>query len=102
MVTPEGLFRVIEVTSFLPGRIIPADWVMESAGGELPFFFLPSNWDDENYWGSWFNHRLPEEKRFPLCFSTGFATAGEALTAASEWERTIEERANRDHEMRLI
>jgi len=93
MLTPQRLFIVVEVTSFLPGRKIPADWVKESQDGEKPYFFIPSNWNEENCWdGTWINYGLPAEKRFPICYSIGFETAEKALIEATRWEATIKER----------
>ena len=91
MKTKNGLFLIFDITEYLPGRPIPPDYLKAAEEGG-PFFFMPSNWTEENDWQT-FSGRF---RRFPMLYSPGYQTAEEALAAAEGWESTKDEREQRD------
>lgn len=82
MKTPQGLYYIIDITEFLPGRHIPSDWCEEANKGG-PFFFLPSNCTEETQWGG---SRISLFTKFPMLYSVGSPTAEAALEEATRWE----------------
>lgn len=89
MVTKRGFYRVFDVSdpSFLPGQLIPGDFVpMPTNGGT--WFFMPSDWEGPDWGGSYF----ASLRKFPMAYSLGFGTADAALEAAQEWENDKERR----------
>jgi hypothetical protein len=96
MVTPKGKYAIFDITLFLPGRTIPSDFCKE-AEERGPYFFQPSHWTQENYWGGSNIAYLATRKGFlpwPMMYSTGFPTAEAALEAATEWENGEADRAS--------
>lgn len=88
MLTESGLHRVIDITSFLPGRTIPFDFCKAAnAPDGGPWFFQPVWWSEENAWG-----RGSTLFGFPHQYSPGYPTPEAALLAADEWERLLKKR----------
>ena len=81
MNTKSGRHTIFDITEFLPGRPIPKDFLDASTDG--PFFFQPSWWSEENDWGGL---NAAFFRKFPFCYSPGFATPEDALAAAEDWE----------------
>jgi hypothetical protein len=77
ILTPSGKHRIIDITSFLPGRPIPSDYLVE-AGDSKIYFFIPSDWNEDNHWGS----RIGRWRKFPMLYSTGFEYATDAMSEA--------------------
>lgn len=92
MKTPSGKYRIIDITEFLPGRKIPAEWCDE-ANKNGSFFFLPSNWTEETQWGG---INLTRFTKFPMMYSPGFPSPETALEAAIVWEAGEADRAVRE------
>lgn len=83
MLTKRKVFRIFDITEFLPGRPIPAEFEEESQSGGT-FFFQPAWWCEEEGWGSF----LGQRRGFPMIYSPAYPTAEAALEAANEWEST--------------
>jgi hypothetical protein len=67
--------------AFFPGRLLPRDWTAMGAGDEGgAWFFLPES--DLREPGTY----IAIHRQFPFCYSPGFATAGEACSAAQSWQ----------------
>lgn len=90
--TPQGKYVILDITEFLPGRKIPESFC-EEAEKNGPFFFQPSDWTLENYWGgNAVAYIIGQEKCWPMIYSIGFPTVEAALEAASRWEAEQPER----------
>lgn len=88
MKTKSGGHVVFDITSFLPGRLIPEDYFPPRGICNGPWYFMPSDWEAPDWGGVWVAHH----RQFPMCYSPGFETEEEALSAAEEWEKTKAER----------
>ena len=75
-------YCICDATSpdFFPGRKLPSDWVRDLENG--PWCFFPLNFLDEPYYGGSF---LEEYRKFPMSYSTGFASRDGALEACKTW-----------------
>lgn len=86
VLTPLGRYVIFDITEFLPGRLIPQDFCDE-ANTRGPFFFQPSDWGLDNYWGgSAIAYLVGKDKCWPMMYSIGFPTMEAALEAATDWE----------------
>jgi hypothetical protein len=88
--TKSGLLRTLEITSFLPGRRIP-DAYCKAANEGGPWFFIPTWWSDDNYWGGFATIYLSQVK-FPFPYSPGFQDEEAALAQAEQWEEDLQKR----------
>lgn len=80
--TPSGLFRIFDVTEFLPGQPIPSEFLVPGYC-DGPWYFMPTAWIAP-HWGN--ASRIAINRNFPMCYSPGYATKEAALAAAIEWE----------------